>query len=116
MDARGARMIRSSGETSCRGYAVAAVPARAAEPATADERVIVSDPRRTPTVTGPPRTSGPRDAGEMVWPRPEAPAIELPDRRPLNKAQRFWIDPELIAKWDREVEERKRRNQEGGPR
>jgi hypothetical protein len=109
-------MIRSSGETSFRGYAVATVPARAAEPAEADERVIVSDPRRTPTVTGPPRTSEPRDPAENVWPRPEAPAIELPDRRPLNKAQRFWIDPELIARWDREVEERKRRDEEGGRR
>ncbi len=111
MGTRDARVIRSNGEPSSRGYVVAVVPPRTAEPVAEDERVIVSDPRRIPTVTGPPPSSGPRDPNETVWPRPAAPGIELPDRRPLNKAQRFWIDPELIARWDREAEE-KRRNGE----
>jgi hypothetical protein len=114
MGARVARVIGSNGEASLRGYVVATVPRPAAVPAEADERVIVTDPHRTPTVTGPPLSSGPRDPNERTWPRPETPAIELPDARPLNKAQRFWIDPELIARWDREAEERRRNGDDGG--
>jgi hypothetical protein len=116
MGTRVARVIGSNGEASLRGYVVATVPRPAAAPAVADERVIVTDPRRTPTVSGPPRGAGARNSDETVWPRPEAPAIELPDGRPLNKAQRFWIDPELIARWDLEVEERRRKGEPGEQR
>jgi hypothetical protein len=75
MGARVARVIGSNGEASVRGYVVATVPRPAAVPAVADERVIVTDPHRTPTVTGPPLSSGPRDPNERTWPRPETPAI-----------------------------------------
>jgi hypothetical protein len=39
----------------------------------------------------------------MAWPPPKGPAIVLPDGRPLTKAQRFWIDPDLFARWDAEA-------------
>jgi hypothetical protein len=98
--------IRSDGEASVRGYAVAEVPAPTAEPAPPLERVLVVDPTRAETLTGPPLSSGPRNPGQLL--RPEsAPKVELLDGQPLTKGGRVWIDPELLAQWEREEAERK---------
>jgi hypothetical protein len=102
MDKRRMTLIWSNGEPSARGYAVATVRPSAPEPPS-PERVVLVHPARTPTVTGSPVGAGPRNPDQKVWPPPARPAIELPDQRPLTKAQRFWIDPELIARWDREA-------------
>ena len=96
-----AKAIRSNGELAMRGYAVAASPAPAPEPSLPVERVVIVDPRRAETLTDP-RSSGPRDPSQTVWPPPKAPQIELPDGQPLTKGQRIWIDPELLAQWERE--------------
>jgi hypothetical protein len=39
----------------------------------------------------------------MHWPPRRAPSVVLLDGRPPTKAQRFWIDPELLAQWDAEA-------------
>jgi hypothetical protein len=100
-------ILRSNGENEARAHAWITVPASPAAPALDAERVVVVDPRRTATISGPPRSSGPRNLEQKVWPAPKAPGIELPDRRPLTKAQRFWIDPELLVEWEREEAERR---------
>ena len=95
--------IRSDGEPSMRGHACFALPGRAPEPEPEDgERVVITDPRATSTLAGAPSGAGPRDPDQGAWPPPKPPGIELPDGRPLTKAQRFWIDPELLATWDDE--------------
>ncbi len=101
-------ILRSNGENEVRVHAWVTVrPSRFAPPVE-DERVVLVDPRRTETVSGPVQCSGPRNPEQKVWPAPRAPGIELPDGRPLMKAQRIWIDPELLERWEREEEERRR--------
>jgi hypothetical protein len=101
--------LRSNGEPSARAHAVVEVrpgsgeaPPGSSKPPVPEERVVIVDPTRTATRVGGPAGSGPRNPEQRVWPPPRGPAIELPDHRPLTKAQRFWIDPELFAQWDRE--------------
>jgi hypothetical protein len=101
-------ILRSNGEHEARAYAQGTVPALRAPPRIEEERVVLTDPRRTETVSGSPAGAGPRNLNERVWPPPEAPGIELPDARPLTKAQRFWIDPELLEQWEQEEAERRR--------
>jgi hypothetical protein len=91
------RIYRSNGEDSARAYAVCSVPAFAPAPVEPDARVIVGDPSLTATLHGGPVSSGPRNVHEKVWPRPRAPAIQMPDARPLHKAQRFIVDPDLLT-------------------
>jgi hypothetical protein len=46
--------------------------------------------------------AGPRNPDQRTLPVPKGPGIELPDGRPVMKAQRIWIDPELLMKWEEE--------------
>ena len=96
-------IFRSNGETSARAYVRLDVPVSRAAPLIEDARVVLVDPHRTETVSGLPRSSGPRDPQQSAWPAPRSPGIELPDGRPLMKAQRIWIDPDLIEQWEREA-------------
>jgi hypothetical protein len=43
----------------------------------------------------------------MIWRAPRPPGVERPDGRPIHKAQRFFVDPELYERWEREEEARK---------
>jgi hypothetical protein len=102
------RTLRSNGEPEARAYAVIDVPADTPPPPAEPDRVVVADPRRVPTVTGPPKCSGPRDPDRKTPPAPKPPSVELPDARPLTKAQRVWIDPDLLERWERDEDERRR--------
>jgi hypothetical protein len=95
-------ILRSNGETMARAYIELVVPSCRPEPPTLLERVVLVDPRHTVTLSGPPKGAGARNPDQRVFPTPKAPGIEMPDARPLMKAQRFWIDPELLEQWDRE--------------
>ena len=101
--------IRSNGEPEARAYACLRVPAGSPEPPPEDARVVITDPRRAVTRDGSPIGGGPRNPEQKVWRGPRPPGVELPDARPLTKAQRFWIDPELLAAWEQEEDERKRK-------
>jgi hypothetical protein len=94
------RIYRSNGADSARAYVVCSMPTYAPPPAEAEERVIVCDPSLAATLRDGPISSGPRNANEKVWPRPKAPAVQMPDGRPLDKAQHFILDPDLLAEWD----------------
>jgi hypothetical protein len=97
------RIYRSNGEQSLRSYIVCDVPPFRTPPAETEARVVLADPRLTATAKRGPITSGPRNADEMVWPRPKTPGIQMPDARPLNKAQHFIVDPDLLAQWEQEA-------------
>jgi hypothetical protein len=97
------RIYRSNGEHSLRAYVAGDVPRFRAPPAETEARVVLADPRLTATVKRGPITSGPRNADEMVWPRPKTPGIQMPDARPLNNAQHFIVDPDLLAQWEQEA-------------
>ena len=99
-----ATIISSNGEPFARGYAVAHVRPISAEPSVPDERIVLVPPTQTPTRSGPVVRAGPRDAQQTTWPPPKALAVVLLDGRPPTKAQRFWIDGDLLAKWDAEAE------------
>jgi hypothetical protein len=102
--------LKSNGELSARGYAVVEVRRGAPEPPVAPERVVIVRPTQTATRTGPRAGSGPRAPDQQTWPPQKGPAIVLPDGRPLTKAQRFWIDPELLAQWDAEAKMERRQS------
>jgi hypothetical protein len=94
--------LRSDGALNARGYATASVQPSPPRPVPDAERVVFVDPRRTATTPASHRTgAGPRAPEQLRVPEP-SPGIELPDGRPLMKAQRVWIDPELLAQWDAE--------------
>jgi len=99
-----ATTIKSNGEPFARGYAVAHVRPSSAEPSAPDKRIVLVPPTQTPTRSGPGMGTGPRDAQQTTWPPPRALAVELLDGRPPTKAQRFWIDGDLLAQWDAEAE------------
>jgi len=48
------------------------------------------------------KAAGPRDALQAKPLRAKAPGVEFPDNLPMNKAQRFYLDPEQIAIWEEE--------------
>jgi hypothetical protein len=108
MGASRPRILRSDGAATARVYATIAVPETPAAPPVETERVIIIDPRRVPTRTGPPKSSGPRAQEQMRRAEPKPPGIELPDRRPLMKTQRIWIDAELLEQWEKEEDERRK--------
>jgi hypothetical protein len=96
--------LRSDGALCARGYATAPVPPSEPRPVPDAERVIIVDPRRAPTLPSDRRKSaGARAPDQMKRPEPSN-GIELPDRRPLMKTQRVWIEPELIARWQAEAD------------
>jgi hypothetical protein len=107
MSASRATILRSDGGASARAYVEFPVPASAPEPALETARVVLADPTRAPAPPGPPRGPGPRNPDQAAPPAPRPPGVELPDGLPLMKAQRIWIDPELIEQWEEEA----RRNQ-----
>jgi hypothetical protein len=95
--------IRSAGEPSMRGHACFVLPEPEPEPGPEETaRVVITDPRSAATRSGPPSGSGPRNPAQAAWRAPQPPGVELPDGLPLTKAQRFWIDPELLAAWEDE--------------
>jgi len=96
---------RSNGEDTLAVYVAPhapPAPARAARARDDDdgERVAISDPRSTATVElrALPLRPGPRNPDQRTL-RPRGPRVELPDRRPLTRAQIVIIPPELIARW-----------------
>lgn len=94
--------LRSDGAMNARGYATASVPRSRPDPVPEAERVMIVDPHRTVTVPSSRRHGGgPRAPEQVRWPEPSS-GIELPDERPLTKAQRVWLDPELVARWKAE--------------
>jgi hypothetical protein len=102
----GTKTIKSDGVLSARGYAVMEVRPAGPEPPAPAERVMVVRPTHTATRTGRRAGAGPRNPQQTAWPPAKGPPIVLPDGRPLTKAQRFWIDPEMLAQWDAEASAR----------
>ena len=96
-------IYRSNGEDSLRAYVTCDVPRFAAPPPEPEPRVVLADPHLTATAERRVASSGPRNADERVWPRPKTPGVQMPDARPLSKAQRFIIDPDLMAQWEDEA-------------
>ena len=108
--------LRSDGALNARGYAMASVRPSQPSPVPDAERVVFVDPRRTATTRASQRPdAGPRAPEQLRRPEP-SPGIELPDERPLTKAQRVWIDPELIAQWQAEDRQNASRPESGAPR
>lgn len=101
------RCFRSNGEPSARAYAAFWAP-RHARPIPERARVEIRDPRRVVTLRADrPRGRGPRDPDQMTWRAPRPLGVETPDGRPLHKAQRFFVDPELYERWEQEEAARK---------
>ena len=98
------RIYRSNGEDCLRVFFACGAPRSAAPPVELEARVVLTEPRLTATAERGVVGSGPRNPDEKVWPRPKAPAVQMPDARPLNKAQHFILDPDLLAEWDGEAE------------
>jgi hypothetical protein len=95
--------LRSDGALNARGYVTATVPPAPPIPVPEAERVVIVDPRRTATTPTSERPGGnPRAPEQRLLPEPST-GIELPDGRPLTKAQRVWVDPEVIARWKAEA-------------
>jgi hypothetical protein len=95
-----ARVLCSDGKATARAYVLMGAPLSVPAPSAPAERVLCVDPLRTPTVRRDERpASGPRNPDQRAWPAPEAPAVELPDRRPATKTQRVILDPDLVARW-----------------
>ena len=99
----------SSGQDEARGYVIATMPDHAVAKTEAVERVIVIDPRRAPTLPGISGRCGstPRSPEQTRWKPSEGTGIELPDGLPLTEVQRVFVDPELIARWKTEAEQRR---------
>jgi hypothetical protein len=100
-------VLRSAGEPETRAYAEITVPRTQPPPPMPEARVLIVDPQETDTLTGPPSSSGPRNPEQRVFSAPKPPSVELPDGRPIWKAQRIIIDPELLEQWEREEAARK---------
>lgn len=101
------RCFRSNGEMSARAYAAFWVP-RHTGPVPERARVEIRDPRRVATLRADrPRPLGPRDPAQMTWHAASPLEVETPDDRPVHKAQRFFVDPELYERWEREQAARK---------
>ena len=93
----------TNGELAARAYALAPVPRRSVSPVADVARVEIVDPRRAATLRTHRRASSePRDPGQNEWRAPKRPGVELPDARPIMKAQRVFVDPELVAQWEQE--------------
>ena len=101
------RCFRSNGEPSARAYAVGWVP-RCTLPIQEKARVEIRDPRRVVTLRADrSRPRSPRDSEQITWRAPGPLSVETPDGRPVHKAQRFLVDPELYEQWEREEAARK---------
>jgi hypothetical protein len=97
-------MLWSNGKNEARAYAQAEVRRSPHAPAMESERVQIVDPRHTSTMPmGPPCLGSPRNPDQKVWALPQPAGVELPDRRPATKAQRVFLDPELVAQWRAEA-------------
>jgi hypothetical protein len=95
-------IIRSQGEPTKRGYAVADLPASRSASSPPVARVVLVDPRRTVTRTGAAVASRPSNLPAGVWPPPKPPAIEFPEKLPGNCRQPIIIrDPDVLATWER---------------
>jgi hypothetical protein len=104
----GTTIIKTNGDPFARAYALVEVRPGAPEPGVPLERVLLIRPTQTVTRTGARAGAGPRAPHQRAWPPEKGAAVVLPDGRPLTKAQRFWIDPDLFARWDAEAEVRRR--------
>jgi hypothetical protein len=70
--------------------------------------VEIRDPRRVATLRPDQRrVRGPRDPAQTTWQGARPLEVEAPDGRPVHKAQRFFVDPELYEQWEREDQARK---------
>lgn len=76
---------------------------RKEHPAVESARVQLLNPAEVPA-PGDARVkgAGPRNPDQRTAPVAKGPCVELPDGRPVMKAQRIWIDPELLLKWEEE--------------
>jgi hypothetical protein len=103
-------IVASNGQSEARAYLVVDVPPPGPEPALALERVQILDPRQTSTlVNGAVRAgSGPRNPEQRDVSLPKPPGVELPDGLPATKAQRIFLDPEVVARWRAEAAEEAR--------
>lgn len=102
------RTLRSNGETKLALYVAPYAPPAGAPGAVDDgERVTLCDPRSTETVElrALALRRGPRNPEQRTLRSPE-PRVELPDGRPLTRAQRVLVPPELMARWRREHHEK----------
>jgi hypothetical protein len=107
MAVRTVQVLESNGKNEARAYAVVVVRPAHPEPAEEVERVQIVDPRHATTVTGvAPAGSGPRNPQQRSPSPAKPPEIDLPDALPATKAQRVLIDPELVARWRAEAEEK----------
>jgi len=97
--------LRSNGEAALAVYVAPHVAPPTPAPGVVDdgERIALADPRSTATVElrALSLRAGPRNPEQRTLPSSE-PHVELPDGRPLTRAQRVMIPPELIARWRRE--------------
>ena len=108
MSTKGERCFRSNGEPSARAYAVGWVQRRT-WPIQEKARVEIRDPRRVVTLrTDRLRPPSPRNPEQTTWRAPSPLSVEMPDGRPVHKAQRFFVDTELYEQWEREEATRKR--------
>ena len=99
----GAKIFQSNGEPAARAYVVVRLPSPIVAPVVELARVEIVDPRRTATLRSDrPRGAGPRDPKQKAWHAPKRPGVELPDGRPIMKAQRVFVDPELVDQWEQE--------------
>jgi hypothetical protein len=92
----------SDGASIARGYVVARPPSPVPILPGVAPRVVIVDPRRVATLrVDRPTGGGPRAPQQIHLPKRPT-GIELPDGRPLTKAQRVYIDAELIEQWTAE--------------
>lgn len=96
------RVVSSNGQHEARAYVETEVPRRRLEPTVEVDRVVIFDPRRTPTLhlDDAPPASGPRNPEQVSPPAPEdEPRIEMPEGLPLTAAQPVYVPPELATRW-----------------
>ena len=95
-------IIRSQGEPTKRGYAVAELPTLRRAPSPPVARVVLVDPHRTVTRTGAAVTPRPSNLESRVWPPPKRSPVEFPEKLPGHSRQRIILrDPDVLATWER---------------
>lgn len=103
------KIFQTNGDLAARAYAVGRPPPPIVPPVVEIERVEILDPRRTVTLLSDrPRCPGARDPAQMEWRGVKPLRVELPDGRPIMKAQRVFVDPDLVEQWEQEEQNGRR--------